>query len=1267
MFWHKEEQTLWIPNAGALSIFNPFTETFTHCLPIEGDSASFPQEGANSILYDRQGQIWIGTGVGVVRFTGDKNHRTFETIRSDKLGKILFQGIHGLKQDIYNDSILWMGTQRSGLIKFNKYSYEAKLYHKETKGMLDLVRYVIPHPNGFLYLKSWAKGRVIFDPEKEIVIEDFAHREFHESPFRNQSIRLIPSERNEERIWYNRPHGQGLYVMNPADFSFQFIRKKTGMGGKDLSIRPLFIEENRTIWFGTDEGVFKEHVNPLFVENFFYDLPHNWQSSKNYIYKVPICKGSFHPWSNQIVLPIMDEKGLYVFNLTTYQLGYFAYPYAAQEEVFHVKALEMMKENLGLATVNEKLFRIDFNQQRLQEIKLPVRSRFVHQDRNGVVWLLTEDNTLFTIDLSTEKLKKVNLGKGEKLPELSKRLFSDKAGNIWIDYHLDKLGVYLPQHKDYYLIEGKENSYFRPAGFSEDKTGRIYTNNYHSKGSNFGYLDPHNPENGIHLVEWMKDITISLSNKDIEFDHRGRLWTTTSAGLEVVDFEKKTCLLLNNSNGVITWDGFTHGNPCQASFLTKLGDERMAIIYPGGIGLFHPDSLLKSREENLTLPKPYLSVVNVGGHPLKMDTAIVFKKHLVLPYLQNNISFSYSAIDHSDYYILNFMHQLVGVDEDWIPSKNHYASYSNLQPGQFSFNVKVQRGNELPAEFLTFTFTILPPWYRTWWAWCLWIFIVLSTLYAIYNFQVARHLAQAEAQHFKELDAVKNHMYTNITHEFRTPLTIILGMADQIKRDPKNWLKEGVRLIRRNGQHLLELINQMLELSKIESGHMPLNMIQGDVISYLHYLSESLHSYADSKDIRLHFLSDIAELPMDYDPEKLQQIIINLLSNAIKFTPSGGDVYLQTSLTDGLEKQLMIIVKDTGSGISKEHLPYVFDRFYQINAGDREVGEGSGIGLALTKELVKLMGGTIKVESSRNGQRIDSGTKFTIHLPIVRSAAFGEVSTVQLETPVLAGAVLTTMENKLDTEVYTKDRPMVLLIEDNQDVVTYLNSFLSSEYQIHIAINGAEGIEQAIELIPDLIVSDVMMPKKDGFEVCEALKSDERTSHIPIILLTAKTDHTAKLEGLSLGADAYLAKPFSREELLVRMEKLIEMRRSLQERFGKDRKLEKSQPSNPEELFIQKLISIIEDHLSDEHFGMPELCKQMVMSRTQLFRKLKALTGKSPTRFIRSIRLAKGRILLETTDMNVSEIAYQIGFGSAAYFSRMFGEEFGLPPSEVRE
>ena len=550
-----------------------------------------------------------------------------------------------------------------------------------------------------------------------------------------------------------------------------------------------------------------------------------------------------------------------------------------------------------------------------------------------------------------------------------------------------------------------------------------------------------------------------------------------------------------------------------------------------------------------------------------------------------------------------------------------------------------------------------------------------------FYFNQSMEVKQAEADRLQELDTLKTRFYTNITHEFRTPLTVILGMADQAVEKPREYFQTGLKMIRQNANRLLHLVNQMLDLSKLEGGHMPVHFIQNDILSYLRYVAEPFRHMAGEKNIRFHFLTDFDEIQMDYDPGKIESLVGNLLSNTLKHAPDGTDIFFMVAKVDGIAppgsqlfslfpieknegnpKNLSLKIKDAGPGILPDQLDRIFDRFYQVDASNNHKPEGTGIGLALVKELVKLLGGNLFVKSAPG-----EGTAFTVFLPVKNEAP---VSPPALAEASLENWVIHYPENGVASEKWIAhhELPHLLVIEDNRDVIQYIQAVLKGKYQINVAHNGTDGIEKALASIPDVILSDVMMPGKDGFEVCRTLKTDFRTSHIPIILLTAKADTDSRITGLEQGADAYLTKPFDSRELLVQLQKLIELREKLKVKYRQMAIGPSSAevPAHPDDIFMNNLNDILKTKAEDESFGTNELSHTLHISRIQLFRKLKALTGHSPSELIRTYRLNKAKELLVTTTLNVSEVAFEVGFKDPAYFTKAFTKEFGYLPSALR-
>jgi len=536
-----------------------------------------------------------------------------------------------------------------------------------------------------------------------------------------------------------------------------------------------------------------------------------------------------------------------------------------------------------------------------------------------------------------------------------------------------------------------------------------------------------------------------------------------------------------------------------------------------------------------------------------------------------------------------------------------------------------------------------------------------------------RKLEELEARHLKEMNEFKNRFFTNITHEFRTPLTIINGMTDLITARPGEWMGTGLQKIKNNSGILLQLVNQMLTLAKTESGAISVNLIRRDVNKYLAYLTEQFSSEALRRKIDLKFASVEESFEMDFDPEKLMHILTNLVSNALKYTTEGGRVEVTTAVLDN-GKMFSIRVKDTGIGIEREHLGHLFDRFYRVEPQLSPVG--TGIGLALTKEMVHLLKGTISVESTKG-----EGSEFTVLLPVARNAP--------LSYDQEGADLITVKDNQSERDSYYGEpdylqqspeellhfgavsragRPLLLIVEDSSDVVLYLQAILKYEYRIEVAGNGSIGLEKALELIPDIILSDVMMPVMDGIEMLEKVKNDIRTSHIPVVMLTAKADIDSRLAGLERGADAYLAKPVNEKELHIQLKNLVDLRKKLYERYASLEKIPETSDKflKKEDVFMTEVKQLMEANLRDDEFGVSNICRVMAVSRAQLYRKFKSLSNRTLADYFKSLRLHKAKELLSSTGMNVTEVTFTVGFKSLSHFSREFTREFGVSPSEFR-
>ena len=547
------------------------------------------------------------------------------------------------------------------------------------------------------------------------------------------------------------------------------------------------------------------------------------------------------------------------------------------------------------------------------------------------------------------------------------------------------------------------------------------------------------------------------------------------------------------------------------------------------------------------------------------------------------------------------------------------------------------------------------------------ILLVLVALYFSQRLKTRKNRQLLEKE--KEVDRLKSNFFANISHEFRTPLTLILGPLESILpkvQDPHQRHQLG--LMKKSAARLLRLINQILDLSKLESGHLELKASEVDMVQVARGVTGSFQSLADSKDITLAFKTIEPVLSVYCDQAHIETILINLISNAFKFTEAGGTI--NVSLDKSTSGFLEIAVADSGAGISPDQVEHIFDRFYQAGSSSLKQFGGTGIGLALTKELVELHGGEIHVNSE-----LGQGTTVTVTMPLGKAhlredQIVGQQNVEKSEQSHLDE--LAVDADPVSTEASARgvdNKPLILLVEDNEDVRSYVRSILKDDYQLIVAINGEEGVQAAKEHIPDLIISDVMMPKMNGYNACRMIKQDEKTSHIPVILLTAKASVNSRIQGLETEADLYLSKPFVPKELLLCIHNLIQSRRKLRERYNRQVVLKPSDIAinSVDEQFLQRLMKIVEDHHEDENFSVDQLSREIGMSRSQLHRKLQALTNESSSEFIRSFRLQRAMELLKKNYASVSEIAFKVGFASHSYFNKCFLKHYGCTPSSVLE
>ena len=700
----------------------------------------------------------------------------------------------------------------------------------------------------------------------------------------------------------------------------------------------------------------------------------------------------------------------------------------------------------------------------------------------------------------------------------------------------------------------------------------------------------------------------------------------------------------------------------------------------------------------------------------------------VIDFKDRNIRFRFAAPFFEAESRTRYHCLLEGYDEEWSDWKSEtWKDYTNIDSGLNRFRVQAMNVYENLSREAVFQFKVLPPWYKTWWAFTVYVITAILVLFLVVRWrsgklqrekqkleqiikertkEINEKNTQLETQTLKlkeqaeklqEMAAVKSRFFANISHEFRTPLTLIMGPLEQILsdyRDKDSQLEKKVKLMLRNSQRLFTLINRLLDLSKLDSGKMQLKAGQQNIIPFLKGIAASFDLLANQYDLDLTFQAEEGEITLYFDPEKMEDVLCNLLINAVKFTPGGGKITVTAKRIPKEEEHfpvgyLEISVSDTGPGIPPGQLAHIFDRFYQSDSTYEHHQKGTGIGLALTRELILLHQGKIDVHS-REGE--NSGTEFIIRLPlgkehlkpheIVTSEMPDETRPERRKSfEIPAGYMVEKVEKEGDVPKDVKagepgdeidplkaEKDIILVVEDSADVREYIRGALEPLYVVVEAKEGQEGIRKAQKIVPDLIISDIMMPGVDGYELCAALKKDIKTSHVPIILLTAKASEENIIQGLETGADDYVTKPFSTKLLMARIKNLIDLRRHFQLTLYREMTQQpvKMSISQMDREFIKELQDMIEKNLSDPDFNVERLGKKLYMSRATLYRKIHALSGESPNEFLQSYRLKRGAELLENNFGSVLEVAFEVGFSSASYFTKCFKKKFNRLPSDFQ-
>jgi len=1223
-----------------------------------------------SVIYeDRQGTVWIGTGdfaspnmggglnqIIQSRYPGGNTTEagdlsvSFHHYRHNPIDPTSLSNdwVTAILED--RSGTLWVATD-GGLNKFDRVSGKFTRYlHKQSDPSTinsNWLKTLCEDQNGNLWIGSYLGGLDRFDSRTGSVTR-FFNPTWNSDKLDQTTVQFLYKD-HSGMIWA-ATWGEGIYKFNPSGSSFSNLAlyERNADVVKDYNVQCLFEDSDSILWIGTLGTGITYNQKTLQVTL--------WPNT------------SYHCFAedNSGKIWVGTGNGLLRYN-----------KYSKHWDT-------LTKENANLCSND---------------------IHNLHLDRENILWF-TSGNCLNKLDLNGiegDKISGVAITHYPVDPQDSTSLgsgwgntmYEDRSGFLWIGtgnglYRFDRIsgtfkGFKFDRDRTLDLTLNDIISIY------EDSSGNIWVG---SVGGLIRML-PEEVKQETFTVFTMEEGLPSQIINSILNDEHGNLWLGTNNGLSRVDLRTVTFKNYDVSDGLpgnwFNWRG-------------ALKNERGEMFFGStkGICRFHPDSI----RDVLTLPPVMLTQFRKFNREVILDTALSYIKTITLPHRENMISFKFAALDYTNPQKNQYAYKLDGFNDNWIYNGNEReASYTNLDPGVYTFRVKASNHDGIwNEEGSSIRIVITPPWWRTNWAYALYIILIGIAIMGLRRFELNRvrlrnelKMKRFEAQKFQEIDHLKSRFFANISHEFRTPLTLILGVIHKLVKRPDTGLFQAdFEVMQRNASRLLQLINQLLDLAKLEAGGLKLEANRGDIVRFLRRIFASFASIGEAKEIQLLFnnvpITGEAGSPAIYvyfDRDKLEKVFYNLFSNAFKFTPNDGYISVAVSVgnadlplnllpvedrgvgspTDG-SQIVEIRVSNTGPGIPAEKLPFIFDRFYQADDANTRQYEGTGIGLALVKELVDLHSGEVMVEST-----VDEKTTFIVRLPLGKShlgkdeitgETEDDMNVLNLEKPFPETAI-TSPEEEPENE--SSDKTLILLIEDHSDLREFIREHLAPEYAVIGAENGREGLKKAKETIPDLVISDIMMPEMDGYMLCEALKTDIKTNHIPVILLTAKAATEDKLEGLETGADDYLVKPFNPEELKVRVRNLIRLRQQMREKFSAEMLLKPSEVTVPstQKIFLEKLTAIIEEHIDNEDFSVEMLGDEIGMSRVHLHRKIRAITNQSPSEFIRNFRLQRAAELIKQDAGNIAEIAYMVGFNSQAYFTRSFQEAFGCSPSEYKK
>ncbi|PRY53599.1 two component regulator with propeller domain [Arcticibacter pallidicorallinus] len=1271
---------IWVGTADGLNVFNKRTEKFTRLSTTVRRTVT-SNDFITSIYEDSKGRVWLTSQEGLKLY--DPGRKTFSVYPylSNRRADRLMEDAQG---------ILWISVDKD-LRRFDpaskRYLPLPSILERDSSLRNSFVRVLTRDKENKIWIGTEAAGLFVYDARTN-TLERFRSDKADPASLPADIIREIFFTR-ENKVLIGTRDGLSVFDSNTKTFANYKNDRFDPNSLSQNSIRDILQDRAGNIWLATFGG----GVNLVAAGNGMF----------NYLgARTPNKEGL----SYRMVSSIADAQdgalwigteggGLNYWDRKNATFKTFALPQISSNIGANtIKCIYSEKGNLWLGTVNGLYF-MDTSTGNLRKVELPVRNREIVSivRIKDELWLATNGSGLVSLsDGGKTRTFTINAGDENSLTRNNVfKLLKDDADNLWVatnkglNYFDGKkfIQYHVQENNPYSLTNSAISTVFI------DSRKRVWIG---TRGGGLNLFDK--SKNRFYVV----DHRYGLANdaiQSIEEDKRGNLWVSTNKGLSRITISgrppfNKTAISISN---YFVEDGLQSNQFMpNASHKTEGGE----LFFGGinGLTYFQPEDIERNTYKPPVILTEFLirniPVISYGeDSPLKRS--INETDEITLQYDQVFISLKFAALNYVNPSKNKYAYKLEGLkrDGDWHYVDNQrIATYTNLAAGTYIFKVKASNNDGLWNESSkTLKIIVLPPWWKTWWAYLLYIVVIAGILYFYYysSLKTAKLKNQLNYEHLirekdNELYQRKLNFFTNISHEIKTPLTLILAPLEKLLslNEGNNRLRQQLQLMKGNGERLMKLVHQLLDFRKFDSGNMNLQVAESNLVNFIKEVVAAFEGYAGHLGISLRVEAEKRVIKAWFDRDKFEKVLYNLLSNSMKFTKAGGSITIrvkQTEANDQNQGFAIVEVEDNGTGIAPENLGHIFEPFKHYDEDGANL-QGSGLGLAFTKMLVELHHGEILVESTQRGGGQEGRTCFIVKIPLGRRHFDDKVIAPDYADSEAIGGYLDAEEPAGTRELLekrTKDvleklelRPIMLIVEDNKDVMNFLKEHFEEKFDVETAFDGREGVDKAVASSPDIIISDVMMPVMSGTMLCSTLKTDNRTSHIPIILLTARSQTANTLEGLETGADDYITKPFNISIVEAKVWNLLEQRRLLRERYKKEITL---QPQNlaitsPDEVFLSKVMTYIEANISEPGLNVEDLAKEVYMSRTTLYRKIKALTNQTTVEFIRAVRLKRAAQLLKTNNYGVSEIAYMTGFTDIDYFRKCFKEQFKKTPTE---